>query len=230
MVHAVAARSLPRYRTLRTLCLENLRLTPKLGIRLKGVFHLLTLILATVVAPVATGALVVLGYRTLQLQTQNQELQNMIYNYPPRIFAYPKDELRCDLNKPGPDGMMRLFVVIVTPHNGYAVVNQTFFQLSYGFDSKDFLDPDLLRYNDASMYGETVFAVPAGSVQTTLEIAFLCDVRLGFKWLQPGHGVEFPMGTVGIRVTFYDVQADRTYVSDATSTVWVDYSTIKYQT
>jgi hypothetical protein len=150
----------------------------------------------------------------------------MIYNYPPRIFAYPKYELLCDLNQPGPNGMMRLFVVIVTSHNGYAVVSQTFFQLSYDFYSKDFLDPNLLRYNNASMYRETVFAVPAGSFQTTLEIAFLCEVRLGFKWLQPGHAVEFPMGTVGIRVTFYDAQADRTYVNDTTATVWVAYSTI----
>jgi hypothetical protein len=179
---------------------------------------------------VFAGISVYLGWQNNELSNRNLQLQNMIYNYPPRIFAYPKDELRCDLNQPGANGMMRLFVVIVTPHNGYAVVNQTFFQLSYGFDSKDFLDPDLLRYNNASMYGETVLAVPAGSFQTTLEIAFLCDVRLGFKWLQPGHAVEFPMGTVDIRVTFYDVQAGRTYVTNATSTVWVDYSTIKYQT
>lgn len=193
------------------LCLESLRLTPRLAGRLGGVLPLLALILGC--------ATVVLGYQTMQLQ-------NMIYNYPPRIFAYPKDELLCDLNQPGANGMMHLFVVIVTPHNGYAVVNQTFFQLSYGFYSKDVLDPNLLRYNNASMYREAVFAVPAGSFQTTLEIAFLCEVRLGFKWLQPGHAVEFPMGTVGVRVTFYDVQADRTYATDTTTTVWVTYSTI----
>ena len=189
----------------------------------------LSLIL-TLMMGVFAGISVYLGWQNNELSNRNLQLQNMIYNYPPRIFAYPKDELRCDLNHPGPDGMMSLFVVIVTPHNGYAVVNQTFFHLSYGFDSKDFLDPGLLKYNNASMYGETVFAVPAGSFQTTLEIAFLCDVRLSFKWLQPGHAVEFPMGTVGIRVTFYDAQAGRTYVSNTTSTVWVDYSTIKYQT
>lgn len=195
----------------------SLRLIPGLAGRLERV---LLLIFAC--------STVVLGYRTVQLQTQNQELQNMIYNYPPRIFAYPKDELRCDLNQPGPNGMMRLFVVIVTPHNGYAVVNQTFFQLSHDIYTKDTLDPNLLRYNNASMYRETVFAVPAGSFQTTLEIAFLCNVRLAFKYLQPGHGVEFPMGTVGIRVTLYDVQAGKTYVSDTTSTVWVAYSNIIY--
>jgi hypothetical protein len=151
----------------------------------------------------------------------------MIYNYPPRIFAYPTDqyELHCDLNQPGPNGMMHLFVVIVTPHNGYAVVNQTFFRLSYDF-YKDALDPNLLRYDNVSMYREAVFAVPAGSFQTTLEISFLCEIQLGFKWLQPGHAIEFPTGTVGVRVTFYDVQADRRYVNDTTATVWVTYSTI----
>jgi hypothetical protein len=150
----------------------------------------------------------------------------MIYNYPPKIFAYPTSVFLCDLNQPEPNGMMRLFVVIVTPHNGYAVVNQTFFQPSYNNFSRGFLDPNRLSYNSASMYRETVFAVPAGSFQTTLEIAFLCGVQLGFNTIQPGHAVEFPMGTVGVRVTFYDVQANRTYVSNATATVWVAYSNI----
>ena len=173
-----------------------------------------------VLSLILTCAFVVLGYQTLQLQ-------NMIYNYPPRIFAYPKDELRCDYNKPGPNGMMRLFVVIVTPHNGYAVVNQTFFQLSRDIP-KGVLNPDLLTSNNASMYREVVFAVPAGSFETTLEIAFSCSVWLGFELIQPGHGGEFSMGTVGIRVTFYDVQAGKPYVSDTTSTVLVAYSNIAY--
>jgi hypothetical protein len=192
-------------------------LTPKL----RGILHLLTLILASVVAPVATGAAAVLTYKTLQLQTQIQELQN----YPPKILAYPNDQyqLLCNLNKPS--GMMHLFVMILTPHSGYAVVNQTFFQLS--FYSKDVLDQrsDLLKSDNVTIYREPVFAVAAGSFQTTLEITFVCWITLAFQYIQPGRAVEAPIGTVGIRVTFYDVQADRTYTTDTTAMVWVTYDT-----
>jgi hypothetical protein len=155
------------------------------------------------------------------------QLQNMIYNYPPKVFAYPTSVLRCDLSQPEPIGMMHLSVVIVTPHNGYAVVNQTFFQLSHDIPN-GVLNPVLLSYDNVAMYRETVFAVPAGSFQTTLAIAFSCSVWRGFELIQPGLGGEFPMGTVGIRVTFYDVQAGKPYVSDTTSTVLVAYSNITY--
>jgi hypothetical protein len=191
-------------------------------------------LLATIVVGTLTLALYYrsneLQARIVELQDQNQRLQNMIYNYAPKLLAYPKYELLCDLNpKPGqPNGLMRLFVVIVTPHNGYAVVNQTFFHLSYDFYSRDFLDANALKDNTVSMYRETVFAVPAGSFQTTLEIAFSCQIRLAFKWLQPGHAIDFPVGSVGIRVTFYDAQANLTYANDTAASVRVVYSTISF--
>ena len=74
-------------------------------------------------APALTGISAFSAYSAYELSNRNLQLQNMIYNYPPRIFAYPKNELLCDLNRPGPNGMMQLLVVIVTPHNGYAVIN-----------------------------------------------------------------------------------------------------------
>jgi len=71
------------------------------------------------------------------------------------------------------------------------------------------------------MYRETVFAVSAGSFQTTLTIAFLCSVQLNFYYMQPTTGFTFPMGIVGVRVTFYDVQANRTHANGTTARVWV---------
>jgi hypothetical protein len=139
-------------------------------------------LLVTLVMNVILG--VTAGYFAWQsndFSSRKLQLQNMIYNYPWSIFAYPKYEVSCNLNQPGPNRMVRLFVVIVTPHNGYAVVNQTFFRLSFDFYSKDNLDPDLLTYDNVTMHRETVFAVAAGSFQTTLEIPFVCELHLGFK-------------------------------------------------
>jgi len=33
------------------------------------------------------------------------------------------------------------------------------------------------------------------------------------------------MGVVGVRVTFYDVQTNRTYTTNTTASVWVTYNT-----
>jgi len=176
---------------------------------------------------ILTGALAYYAWQSNELSNTNLQLMNMIYNYPPRIFAYPNDQhdLLCNLSHPEPSGTMHLFVVIVTPHNGYAVVNQTPFRLSNDLYSKDVLDPNFLKSDNVSIYREPVFAVAAGSFQTTLEIGFACRVQLAFQYIQPGHAVEAPIGAVGIRVTFYDVQANKTYATNTTATVWVTYDT-----
>jgi hypothetical protein len=176
---------------------------------------------------IVTGINLYLVWQNYELSNRNLQLQNMIYNYPPRIFAHPSDQydLLCNLNHPEPSGMMHLFVVIVTPHNGYALVNQTFFQLSNDAYTKDVLNPNVLKSDNVSIYRSPVFAVGAGSFQTTLEIGFFCLVTLAFQYIQPGRAVEAPIGTVGIRVTFYDVQTNSTYTTNTTAMVWIRYDT-----
>jgi len=157
-----------------------------------------------------------LSRRNLELVGQNQQLQNMLYNYTPMIFAYPTTPVIVDLRKFQPNGELELVVVIVTPHNGYAFVNQTFFRLYNDSYTKDFLDQSLLSYNSIMMYRELIFAVPQGSLQTTLRVRFLCDVVLAWEHLQPGRGGSFPLGEVGLSITFRDVQAKKTHSANTT--------------
>ena len=180
-------------------------------------------------ATILFGALTVTLYyrgnelqtRIVELEIQNGRLQNLIYNYTPTLFMYPQYELVADLSTYSrPNGILKLFVVIVTPHNGYAFVNQTAFVLSPDPEmTLPFLDPNMLKQNSVKMYRELIFAVPAGSFQTILEVPFWCDVQLAWQWRQPGSGGDFPLGIVGISLTFYDAQTNGVYVRSVTARV-----------
>jgi hypothetical protein len=149
----------------------------------------------------------------------------MIYNYPPELFTYPeRGLLYVDLNEMSvANGVLDLVVVIVTPHDGYGTVNQTSFELIIDDYTAEFLDQRLLKLNNVKMYGEFIFAVSAGSSQATLHIPFSCDVMLYPKWKAEGTGGSFTLGIVGITVTYYDVQASRTYTTATTVPVRVEF-------
>lgn len=163
--------------------------------------------------------------RIVELQIQNQRLQNMIFNYTPTLFVSPQDDLVIDLNKYSqPNGILKLLVVVVTPHNGYAFVNETSFTLSPDPDmTLPYLDPNALTDNRVDMYHELIFAVPAGSYQTTLEVSFWCDVWLSWEWKQLGHGADFPLGVVSMSVTFFDAQSNAMYTKPVTAIVRVSF-------
>ncbi len=166
-----------------------------------------------------------LSKRNFELQRQNQQLQNLIYNYTPSMFVYPKYEVVVDLRKAilEPNGELDLVVVIVTPHNGYAFVNQTFFKLTNDSNALELLDSRLLDYTRVTIYRELIFAVPAGSFFTTLRIPFDVTVHLALEWLQPGKGGSFVLGSVGIKVTFYDAQQRSTYSTLTTAYLRVNF-------
>jgi len=169
---------------------------------------------------------VYLLYQNNQLSVRNQDLQNMIYNYPPLVFAYPKYEVVVSLGQLQPwgvypNGELDLVVVIVTPHNGYAFVNRTFFTIFRDSYTEDLLDPRSL--SDVAMYRECIFAVPAGSLQITLKILFYCDVGLKANRMMPGYSGMFYLGEIGLRVVFHDVQTDKFHSILTKANVRVNY-------
>jgi len=149
-----------------------------------------------------------LNVQNHELTQQNQRLQAMMFDYTPEIFAYAKESFDINQKYESGFGKLKLVVVVITPHNGYLIINQTSFEKSL---SDQELAREHIRVNDVKMEGRTVLAISQGSNEKSVEIPFRADIKVDMDYFKPGRSGAIHVGDANLMITYYDVQAGCQY-------------------
>jgi hypothetical protein len=162
---------------------------------------------------------VFLGYVNVTLVETNNELaqanlrvQLLVFNYTPRVFAYsPTGELVVYLGQSPPNGKLVLTVVVISPHNGYATINETGFRAD---NSSEYLDKHALKRDDIKLSGRYILAVQEGSFEKNVDLYFWSIIFLNNTYLTIRNiiGADFYVGSLELTIIFHDIQLGQYYL------------------
>ena len=150
------------------------------------------------------------------------KLQQIQSNYTTRIFGYTNDALVIEFKHGNnADGKLNFTVVIITPHYGYATVNQTYFK-PYNLSQNKFLDPQYLHSDLAIMWDNYILSVAPGAFERKLQLHFSANIY-PVRGLQPGTGFGTHIGVIGVWIVFYDAQTQAVIPKIVELSVGVEY-------
>lgn len=151
----------------------------------------------------------------LDVVRSNLRLQQLQLNYTSRVFGYaPEGTLYMDfihdpLNGIATigNGTLSFTVVIISPHYGYATINQSYFKVYEQPLTMSILSQSNLRSDFVRMQAEPILSVVPGAFEDNLELHFLAGVVFS-NAIALGATIRVPIGGIGIMITFYDVQTN----------------------
>jgi len=152
----------------------------------------------------------------LDLVQSNLRLQQLQLNYTSRVFGYaPEGTLQMNFIPLNPsngtaalaNGTLSFTVVVISPHYGYATINQSYFNVYEQPITMSILSQSNLRSDIVRMQAEPILSVVPGAFEGNLELHFLSVVVFSSN-IARGALIDVPIGAIGITITFYDVQTN----------------------
>jgi len=177
-----------------------------LRIRLKRVsLAWLSIIISLLSAVFAGYSTVIVETSQYQLASENERLQLLTYNYTSQSFGYATGAINVSGSQY--HAQVIFHVIIVTPHNGYATVNQTYFKFNG--------NPAFDNHTDITLLGDYIMAV-SGTSEQSFELTFDCAIYPSLTYFHQGNitGIETVIGAVGLEIIYHDVQLRETFTSD----------------
>lgn len=212
------------------------------GFRLPRKKRELLSILLAIITLVSVLSTVYYSQTTVELQKQNQDLQNSLYNYKPFIyenystiatveplFYAPSFETRAVLS-----GDVPIDLKIITPYDGLLTINVKSFNFTYLDTGNDptskYLDMDNLKSASISDTGlSTVhqyFVAKdfANSISDHVPVHITVYLKLNLLGNSPTFlsGLEFVLGDAVFEASLFEVRTNQTITQDFNVKVWAN--------
>lgn|GEM_PF-5494332 len=137
------------------------------------------------------------------------------------VFGYANDIIVVTVHGVYATNPHLLFnVVVITPHSGYATVNQTDFVL-YNSSLQVFM-----KQTELQLLGTYVMPVGPGSSEQSFNLAFNANIFPVVGYLESRNmtGLSGVFGSVGLAVTYHDEQLSSTQTFAVEIPVQIDYN------
>lgn len=167
----------------------------------------------------------------LDVVRSNLRLQQLQSNYTSMVFGYaPEGMLQMDfIHTPSNgdatlgNGTLSFTVVIISPHYGYAIINQSYFKVYEQPLTMSILSQSNLRSDFVRMQAEPILPVVPGALDTNLELHFMSIIIFSSAIAPDATISGVPTGAIGITITFYDVQTNATTTRTVEIPLMVNY-------
>jgi len=165
------------------------------------------IVLLTTVANVAFSIYNIGVIQTSQNQIahEQQKLQVLMYNYTSHVFGYANNRLEVKTHGASLSDSPHIpfNVVIISPHSGFATVNQTFFRL--------YSDSPFMNQSRVILLGSYIMSVTPGSSERTFDLHFSANIYPSFGYFESRNmtGINTTLGSVGLVIIYHDVQLNK---------------------